>query len=345
VFRIDHYLGKLTVQNLLVFRFANALWEPVWNRGHIDHVQITVSEEIGVGSRGEFYESAGALRDMVQNHMLQLLALVAMEPPGSLDADSVRDEKVKVLRAMRPVEPSPECPTLVRGQYASGIARGKPVPAYRQEPKVAADSTVETFAAVRLLVDNWRWAGVPFYLRTGKRMARRLSQIVIQFRCPPSVLFQKQHPQRIAPNSLVLQIQPDEGIALEFNTKVPTTLADIRGVDMDFTFGEDFGSYSPEAYEFLKPMSSCCWMHWRVMRPCSRGVTRWRPPGRSSIRSVRCVLPRPIRSHTRRAVGDPVPRTRCWRLKDVAGATRPSRRAVPEAAASRLPVATLPTRL
>jgi glucose-6-phosphate 1-dehydrogenase len=250
VFRIDHYLGKLTVQNVMVFRFANALWEPVWNRSHIDHVQITVAEDIGVESRGAFYETAGAMRDMVQNHILQLMALIAMEPPVSLEADAVRDEKVKVLRAVQINDPRRRGPAVVRGQYMSGTAGGK-TKGYREEQDVARESTVETFVALKLFVDNWRWSNVPFYIRTGKRLQRRASYVVIQFRCPPAVLFSKQHSAEIASNNLVLQIQPDEGIFLEFNTKSPGTLTELRSVDMKFNFGEDFGSYSAEAYERL----------------------------------------------------------------------------------------------
>jgi glucose-6-phosphate 1-dehydrogenase len=251
VFRIDHYLGKLTVQNVMVFRFANALWEPVWNRSHIDHVQITVAEDIGVESRGAFYETAGAMRDMVQNHILQLLALIAMEPPVSLHADAIRDDKVKVLRALQIEDPKRKAPVVVRGQYSGGTVDGKAIRPYRDEPEVARDSNVETFVALKLFVDNWRWSGVPFYIRTGKRLAGRVSHVVIHFRCPPAVLFTKQHDSGLASNNLVLGIQPKEGIFLEFNTKAPGTLTQIHNVDMKFSFGEDYGSYSAEAYERL----------------------------------------------------------------------------------------------
>jgi glucose-6-phosphate 1-dehydrogenase len=250
VFRIDHYLGKETVQNLLVFRFANSLFEPVWNREHVDHVQITVAEEIGVEGRGKFYEATGVTRDIVENHLMQLLCLTAMEPPISLTADSVRDEKVKVLRSLRPLEVAQIPDNVIRGQYARGFVRGDEVPAYREEPDVASDSRVETYLAMRVFVDNWRWGGVPFYVRAGKRLARRVTEIAIQFKKVPHGLFRGPD-GGITPNVLAMRIQPDEGIALRFISKEPGQQTILRDVAMDFRYGAAFGSNTPEAYERL----------------------------------------------------------------------------------------------
>jgi glucose-6-phosphate 1-dehydrogenase len=250
VFRIDHYLGKETVQNLLVFRFANSLWEPVWNREHIDHVQITVAEEIGVEGRGKFYEQTGVTRDIVENHVMQLLCLTAMEPPTSLSADAVRSEKVKVLRALRPMERRTVQENVIRGQYARGFVRADEVPAYREEPDVAPNSSVETFVAMRVFVDSWRWGGVPFYVRAGKRMPRRVTEIAIQFNKVPHSLFRTPD-GGITPNILAMRIQPDEGIALRFISKEPGQQTILREVAMDFRYGSAFGSNTPEAYERL----------------------------------------------------------------------------------------------
>jgi glucose-6-phosphate 1-dehydrogenase len=251
VYRIDHYLGKETVQNLLVFRFANGIFEPVWNRRYIDHVQIAVAEELGVENRGSYYEEAGLLRDMIQNHVLQLLSLVAMEPPATFEATAVRDEKAKVLRALRriPIEKVDEF--AVRAQYAEGSVGGRQVPAYRAEPKVSPTSTTETFAALKLFIDNWRWADVPFYLRSGKRLPRRVSEISIQFRRVPHLLFREMAGEGIEPNVLSVRIQPNEGISLMFSAKLPGTTLRIRPVKMDFRYGESFGAVPPTAYETL----------------------------------------------------------------------------------------------
>ena len=252
VYRIDHYLGKETVQNILVFRFANGIFEPLWNRNHVDHVQITVSETLGVESRGAYYEESGALRDMIQNHILQLLCLVAMEPPVTFDAYPVRDEKTKVMRALRPIDPADVDAIAVRGQYGPGFVDGQRVKGYREEKGVSAESITETYAAVKLGVDNWRWAGVPFYLRTGKRLTKRTSEIAVQFRRTPHLVFRR-NPEAIAEaaNRLVLRIQPDEGISLQFGAKLPGPEPRIKAVEMDFDYHQAFGGEPPEAYERL----------------------------------------------------------------------------------------------
>ena len=248
VYRIDHYLGKDTVQNLLVLRFGNGIFEPLWNRNYVDHVQITAGETLGVERRGGFYETTGALRDMIQSHVLQLTALVAVEPPASFDAVSVRNEKLKVLQSIRPFNPELMAQSVVRGQYASGKIGDKDVPGYRQEQGVDPHSRTETFVAAKLEIDNWRWAGVPFYLRTGKRLAKRSTEIVIQFRCAPHMVFRN---KGIEPNRLVLNIQPDEGISVSFGAKRPGTEMNIGNVTMKFSYEEGFGKATRPAYATL----------------------------------------------------------------------------------------------
>ncbi len=255
IFRIDHYLGKETVQNILVFRFANGIFEPIWNRRYIDHVQLTVAEDIGVEGRGAFYEQAGALRDVVQNHMFQLLALVAMEPPSSLAAEAVRNEKVKVLDAIRPMRPEEILKDAVRGQYGEGFVKGDKVPAYRAEGDVSPTSQVETYAALRLQVENWRWAGVPFYLRSGKRLVVRDSQISIQFRRPPLLLFQEAGVEHIDPNRLDLRIQPEESIAIQVKAKIPGPIIQLRNVNLAFSY-RDFGE-QPVATGYERLLHDC----------------------------------------------------------------------------------------
>lgn len=250
IYRIDHYLGKETVQNLLVFRFANSIFESLWNNRHIDHVQITVAEDIGIGSRGAFWEEAGMLRDIIQNHMMQLLCLVAMEPPVSLNANAIRDEKTKVMQSIRPIDMQEFDHLVVRGQYGPGFIEGKPVQSYREEDRVDQESIVETYVAMKLNIDNWRWAGVPFYLRAGKRLPKRATEIAITFKDAPGVLFQQESNLQ-APNVLVIRIQPDEGISLRMNSKVPGISGPIQPVKMDFRYGSYFGAEPPEAYERL----------------------------------------------------------------------------------------------
>jgi glucose-6-phosphate 1-dehydrogenase len=251
VFRIDHYLGKETVQNLMVMRFANAIFEPIWNYKYIDHVQITVSETLGVGSRGGYYDRSGALRDMVQNHLFQLMALAAMEPPVSLDAISIRDEKVKVYNSVRKLRPNQVNDYAVRGQYSAGEAAGQKTAGYVKEQGVAEGSKTETFAALKLYIDNWRWSGTPFYLRTGKFLEEKLSEVVVRFRSPPLTLFQKQCASPVYPNDLVIRVQPEEGISWRMNGKVPGGQMNIKPVALDFLYKTTFQTEPPEAYERL----------------------------------------------------------------------------------------------
>lgn len=251
VFRIDHYLGKETVQNLMVVRFANSIFEPIWNYKYIDHVQITVSETLGVGSRGGYYDRSGALRDMVQNHMFQLMALVAMEPPTALDAVSIRDEKVKVYKSVRPIRPNQVDDFAVRGQYRAGEYHGQTTAGYWKESGVAADSKTETYAALKLFIDNWRWSGTPFYLRTGKFLTEKLSEIVVRFRSPPLTLFQKQCETPVFPNDLIIRVQPEEGMSWRLNGKVPGGQMNIKPVALDFLYKTTFQTEPPEAYERL----------------------------------------------------------------------------------------------
>ena len=257
IYRIDHYLGKETVQNVLALRFANAIFEPLWNRSYIDHVQITVSESLGVEKRGGFYETAGALRDIVQNHVMQVLSLTLMEPPGTIDAQGIRDEKVKALRSV--VIPTAEDvrTDVVRAQYDSGWSEGKAVPAYREEPDVSPNSQTETYVAMKLMCDNWRWAGVPIYIRTGKRLPKRLTEVALQFQGVPHLAFGQAESRDLRPNALVLRIQPDEGVALRFGAKVPGQAFNVRDVLMDMSYGSAFMEDPPEAYERLLLDAMC----------------------------------------------------------------------------------------
>ena len=251
VFRIDHYLGKETVQNVMAFRFANYMFEPVWNRNYIDHIQITAAEDIGIGTRAGYYDQAGALRDLVQNHMLQLLTLVCMEPPASFEANKVRDEKVKVLQAIEPPTAEQVAEMTVRARYVGGMAGGEEAKGYLDEEGVPGDSSTETYAALKLEVHNWRWAGVPIFLRTGKRLARKVTEIAVQFKPVPHLAFQSEGSVGVQPNQLILTVQPNEGVSMSLGAKIPGSKMRIRPVNMEFLYGSAFMSQSPEAYERL----------------------------------------------------------------------------------------------
>ena len=251
IYRIDHYLGKETVQNILAFRFSNGIFEPIWNRNYIDHVQITVAESLGVEQRGGYYEGAGALRDMIPNHIFQLISLTCMEPPISFDADDVRDEMEKILHAMDPFDPEEVLTHAVRGQYNAGQVGEEKAVAYRSEEKVSPTSTTETFVALKLLIDNWRWADVPIYLRTGKRLSRRVSEVAIQFKQAPYQLFRKTNVEKLRTNRLVIHIQPDEGISLRFGAKIPGPIVNLGAVKMSFNYKDYFGSTPSTGYERL----------------------------------------------------------------------------------------------
>ena len=251
IYRIDHYLGKETVQNILMFRFANAIFEPLWNRNYIDHIQITIAESIGIEHRGSYYDKAGVLRDIFQNHMIQMLALAAMEPPTSFIADSIRDEKVKLLRSIRPLTGQPSAESIIRGQYAPGVIEGEEVVGYRDEPEVSSDSKTETFVAAKLFIDNWRWKDVPFYLRTGKRLACKDTEIAITFKKVAHSMFASSGLSDMPPNVLVLQIQPEEAITLSFQAKRPGSKICMSTLNMNFSYRDVFGIDTPQAYQRL----------------------------------------------------------------------------------------------
>lgn len=251
IYRIDHYMGKETVQNILAFRFSNGIFEPLWNQRYIDHVQITVAESLGIGTRAEFYESEGAIRDIVQNHIMQVLCLTGMEPPVAFDAEAIRDEKVKLLRAINPLTPDEAKQDVVRAQYVAGEVDGEHVVGYKEEQGVKPDSTTETFVALKFFIENWRWEDVPFYIRTGKRLPKRSTEVTIQFKRVPHLLYKPSETKGLVPNRLTIRIQPDEGIALKIGAKVPGAANQLSSVDMSFSYNQAFGIESPEAYERL----------------------------------------------------------------------------------------------
>src|SRR3989442_1671711 len=251
IYRIDHYMGKETVQNLLAFRFANGIFEPLWNQKYIDHVQIVVAESLGIGTRAEYYEESGAIRDMVQNHIMQVLCLTTMEAPVAFDADAIRDEKVKVIRAIPLLTPEEVAQRTVRGQYTAGVIDGQPVIGYKEEKGVVPNSTIETYVALKLFIENWRWADVPFYIRTGKRLPKRSTEVPMQFKRVPHQLYKPSETKGLVPNRLTIRVQPNEGISLKFGAKIPGAARQLSSVDMNFSYTEAFGIESPEAYERL----------------------------------------------------------------------------------------------
>lgn len=251
IYRIDHYMGKETVQNIIALRFANGVFEPLWNQKYIDHVQIVVAESLGIGTRAEFYEGEGAIRDIVQNHVMQILSLTAMEPPAAFEAEAIRDEKLKVLRAIPLLTPQEVTERVVRGQYTAGVSEGQPVVGYKEEQGVSPNSTTETYVALKLFIENWRWADVPFYIRTGKRLPKRSTEVTIQFKRVPHQLYKPSETAGLVPNRLTIRVQPDEGVTLKLGAKIPGAANQLSSVDMSFSYSSAFGIQSPEAYERL----------------------------------------------------------------------------------------------
>jgi len=325
IYRIDHYLGKETVQNILAFRFANGIFEPIWNRRYIDHVQISVGETVGVENRGGYYDTAGALRDMVPNHIMQLISLTAMEPPISFQADAVRDEQAKILHAVQPLSSEDVLTRTVRGQYGEGEIVGQHVPAYRSEPGVPPDSRTETLVAVKLQVDNWRWAGVPFYLRTGKRMASRSTYIVIQFRRAPFVLFRDTEVDKLMPNQLVLHIQPEEGIALRFAAKTPGPVMRLGTVDMNFEYADYFGKQANTGYERL--LHDCTVGDATLFQRADMVEAGWNVVS-PMLDLWKALPPRNFPNYAQPVHGGRKKLTSCWSVTDVIGGISRSEPAV-----------------